>query len=62
MKDFIRANDGHDLRQYHAPAISYHELFLEGMICASLPLAVYTTLDPWIEETYDEDIVLIQDR
>lgn len=51
----------HELR-YQAPDISPRELSLSGFLCSSEPLATCANLDPWIEETADEDIVLIQDR
>ena len=47
---------------YKSPDIAIENLVLEGFICSSDPLATYAAMDPWIEETYDEDIVLIQDR
>lgn len=50
------------IKEYHSPDISLRELSLEGFLCSSNPLATYAELDPWVEETYDDDIVLIQDR
>ena len=47
---------------YQSPQVSIKELFLEGFLCSSDPLAAYVDMEPWIEESYNEDIVLIQDR
>lgn len=59
MKTIINHQNKED---YQRPDISIRELSFSGFLCSSDPLATYAELDPWIEETYNEDIVVIQDR
>lgn len=47
---------------YQSPDITFKEVSAMCFLCSSQPLATSANLDPWIEETSEDDIVLVQDR